>query len=133
TLIYQFAKSLRVRFSHNAILGLKKYDWPGNIRELKNVVSRASALYPKEYITEEHIAHLINKNERLAHGADYLLENKKQLPVIKELEKQIIIKRLSANGGNQKRTAHDLGMPKSTLNDRIKNYKINVGDFRPQM
>lgn len=132
-LIYQFARQMRVRFSHNAIQLLKKYDWPGNIRELKNVVSRASALFPKEYIEEKHVDILINKKERIAHvptGVTYAEENSGQVSVIREIEKQMILKRLAANHGNQKRTALDLGMPKSTLHDRIRTYNISVGQFK---
>lgn len=134
TLIYQFARKMKVRFSHTAILELKKHDWPGNIRELKNVVARTSALFPKEYITERHIDLILNKKERLAHpptGVSYLnSDTVGQLSVIKEIEKQMIIKRLAVNQGNQKRTAVDLGMPKSTLHDRIRNYNIRVSEFR---
>ena len=50
--------------------------------------------------------------------------------MIKEIEKQMILKRLAANHGNQKRTAIDLGMPKSTLHDRIRNYEINIEDYK---
>ncbi len=134
TLVYQFAKAMRVRFSHGAITTLQKHDCPGNIRELKNVVARSSALFPKEYIQEGHIEILLNKKEKLAHaqtGTMYLDEaSGSQLSVIKEIEKQMIIKRLMANQGNQKRTASDLGMPKSTLHDRIKHYQIKVSEFR---
>lgn len=131
SLLYQFAKHYRVRFSHQAILDLKKHDWPGNIRELKNVVARASALFPKESITESHINFLILKNENLAiTQLNNMASSNSTLSVIKEIEKQMIIKRLYVNGGNQKRTANDLGMPKSTLNDRIKSYKINVEELK---
>lgn len=132
-LIYQFARQMRVRFSHNALQLLKKYEWPGNIRELKNVVSRASALYPKDYIEEKHVDTLLNKKERIVHaptGVAYSEESIGQLSVIREIEKQMILKRLAANHGNQKRTAVDLGMPKSTLHDRIKNYNISVEQFK---
>lgn len=42
----------------------------------------------------------------------------------------MIIKRLAANRGNQRRTALDLGMPKSTLHDRLKYYNINIESFK---
>ena len=45
---------------------------------------------------------------------------------IRTLERQIIQERLLANGGNQRRTAAELGMAKSTLHDRIKNYGLDV-------
>ncbi len=132
-LIYQFARQMKVRFSHNALQLLKKHDWNGNIRELKNIVSRAAALFPKEYIVEKHIDILLNKKEKLAHvptGITYSTNPNAQMSVIKEIEKQMILKRLAANQGNQKRTAVDLGMPKSTLHDRIKNYNIRTEQFR---
>ena len=132
-LLYSFAKQMRVRFSHNAIQALKKHDWPGNIRELKNLVARASALYPKQYIQEQHIEQLLNRKEKLAHaptGVSYATEGHNQMSVIKEIEKQMILKRLAANHGNQKRTAIDLGMPKSTLHDRLRHYNIDADQFK---
>ena len=39
-LLYTFARQMKVRFSFTAIQALKKHDWPGNIRELRNVVER---------------------------------------------------------------------------------------------
>jgi len=131
-LLYMFARQMKVRFSFNAIQLLKKHDWPGNIRELRNVVARASALFPKKYIEEMHVDILLNKKERLAHaptGVSYTSETN-QMSVIREIEKQMILKRLAANGGNQKLTAIDLGMPKSTLHDRIRHYNIDVGQFK---
>ncbi len=125
-LLYAFAKKMRVRFSFGAIARLKKHPWPGNIRELKNLVTRTAALYPREHIDEKHIEKLLDKNLLSAAEA----EAPNDIPVIKEIEKQMIIKRLTANRGNQRRTAADLGMPKSTLHDRLKYYNIKVENFK---
>lgn len=125
-LMYTFARKMRVRFSYGAIARMKKHPWPGNIRELKNLVSRAAALYPRMHITEAHIEKLLDKT--LLEQSDDRVAN--DIPVIKEIEKQMIIKRLEANRGNQRRTAQDLGMPKSTLHDRLKYYNINISDFK---
>lgn len=126
-LIYYFARQQRVRFSFNAIQKLKMHNWPGNIRELKNLVTRAATLYPKQYITDEIAEGLIKRSERI-HPTD--APPRESISVIKEIEKQMIIKRLAANSGSQKRTALDLGMPKSTLHDRLKNYQIDVNQFK---
>jgi len=117
---------MKVRFAFNAIARLKKHPWPGNIRELKNLVTRAAALYPRIQIEEKHIEKLLDKT--LINTSEQIPTN--DIPVIKEIEKQMIIKRLSYNKGNQRRTAQDLGMPKSTLHDRLKYYNINVETFK---
>jgi transcriptional regulator with GAF, ATPase, and Fis domain len=135
-LLYSFARQMKVRFSFLAIRDLKKYDWPGNIRELKNVVARASTLFPKCYITENYIDQLLNRRDRIVHssnGVSYIQQDTQthgQASVIKEIEKQMILKRLAANQGSQKLTASDLGIPKSTLHDKIKTYSIDIAQFK---
>lgn len=129
SLLGEFCRHYRVRFNYPAILELKKYNWPGNIRELKNYIARASALYPHQQITEELALKLLNSNVKKNLAAT-AMENRTSLPVIKEIEKQMIIKRLTANKGNQRITANDLGMPKSTLHDRLKLYSIDARTFK---
>ncbi len=127
-LLYSFARQMRVRFSVAAINKLKSHTWPGNIRELKNLVARSSAYFPKQYIEESHIDRLIDKIPLTQPGD--MMSGGAPMPVIKEIEKQMIIKRLIANRGNQRRTAQDLGMPKSTLHDRLKYYEIDILQFK---
>jgi DNA-binding NtrC family response regulator len=124
-LIYGFARQMRVRFSFGAIQYLKAHDWPGNIRELKNVVARAKAFWGSEEITESAAAQLIDRLPS-QEGAAEPNAFKPSRSVIKEIEAEMIKSRLIANRGNQRKTAVDLGMPKSTLHDRIKTYGIDV-------
>jgi transcriptional regulator with PAS, ATPase and Fis domain len=131
-LLFTFAKEMKVKFSHCAIEELKAYDWPGNIRELKNLVSRAKATMRGLTIEKNHVLELLDHRSvdiesfgtiQIPNGKSPLKTN-----VIKEIEKQIIQKRLAMNAGNQRKTAEDLGIPRSTLNDRIRTYKINIPD-----
>lgn len=122
-LIYQFSKELRVRFSHGAIEKLKEHSWPGNIRELKNAVARAQTICGRELIRDKDVRHLFDTMSTTH------LERNNERPLIKDIEKQIICDRLTYNRGNKKKTAEDLGMPKSTLHDRIKNYGIDINDL----
>lgn len=127
SLLYSFAKKMRVRFSFAAIERLKKHPWPGNIRELKNLVSRAAATYPQQSIEENLIEKLLDKTLLQPSASQQPVQ---EMPVMKEIEKQMIIQRLEANHGNQRRTAQDLGMPKSTLHDRLKYYNINIAAYK---
>ena len=131
-LLYFFAKQMRVRFSFGAIQQLKKHTWPGNIRELRNTIARACAFFPKQCIDESHIERIIDPyslKQSMIAGQPAPVMVSGQLSVIKEIEKQMIIKRLAANHGNQRRTASDLGMPKSTLHDRLRIYNIDPDYF----
>lgn len=132
-ILMSFARKMKVRFSFNAIQKLKNSPWPGNIRELRNSVSRAAAYFPKQLITEEMLTDIIDplalsefKNMKTEEPPD---ANVNIGPIIKEIEKEMILKRLQANRGNQRKTAEDLRMPKSTLNDRLKTYGIDPKIF----
>lgn len=124
-LIYFFCRKYKVSFSFSAIQELKKYSWPGNIRELKNLVARASATISSKKIgLEELPLVLITKGNQ--YGATHSVKKKSGLPIINEIEKNLIIEALLETNGNQRKTAFQLGLPKSTLHDRIKRYKINI-------
>lgn len=126
-LIYGFAKFYRVRFSFNSILKMKEHAWPGNVRELKNIVARAAAYYPGVHIQPEHVEELIDKPPvEPRHTMGQTMSKAPGGSLIKDIERDMIIQRLIANAGNQRRTAEDLGLPKSTLNDRIKSYQIDI-------
>ncbi|MCB0370469.1 MAG: sigma 54-interacting transcriptional regulator, partial [Bdellovibrionales bacterium] len=60
SLFGDFCRQYRVRFNYNGLSLLKKYSWPGNIRELKNVIARASALYPAQQIDEQIVEKLLD-------------------------------------------------------------------------
>lgn len=128
-LLYTFAKQLKVRFSFSAIERLKKHTWPGNIRELKNTVARACANYPKMTIEATHVETILDKLAASPENVGNNQGNLTPLSLIKEMEKQMILKKLAANNGNQRVTATELGLPKSTLHDRLKAYNIDPKTF----
>lgn len=122
-LLYAFARQMRVRFSYAAIMRLKAHNWPGNIRELKNAISRAKAFIGANEVMENDVVHLIDLMPDAKPQSEPFRPSRS---VIKEIELEMIKSRLIANRGNQRKTAVDLGMPKSTLHDRIKTYGIDV-------
>lgn len=128
-ILMSFAKKWKVRFEFPAILRLRKHTWPGNIRELKNTVARTSAFYGRQNVTEEMVEAILDKALMGGNNLPIVDGSSVNLPFIKEVERQLIIKRLSINRGNQRKTASDLGMPKSTLHDRLRVYKIDPKSF----
>lgn len=128
-ILMSFAKKWKVRFEFAAIQRLRKHTWPGNIRELKNTVARASAFYGRQSVTAEMVETVLDKTLLDGNNMPITDGSSVNLPFIKEVERQLIIKRLSINRGNQRKTASDLGMPKSTLHDRLRVYKIDPKTF----
>ncbi len=128
-LLMGFAREMRVRFSVSAIREMKNYKWPGNVRELKNAVARASALSSNNAIEREDL-HMIMDPVQLSSVEVYEIPpSGESLSLIKQLERKTIIEKLIQNSGNQRKTALALGMPKSTLHDRVKHYGINIKEL----
>lgn len=94
-----------IGFDESSIQWLKEYSWPGNIRELRNLVERSIALAESAVL---HIDQgLIQPNASTGLDVDN--------PTLLELEKRYILKILEACHGNREQTANILGINKSTL------------------
>ena len=128
SLLYQFAKEQKVGFSFNAIERLKNHTWPGNIRELKNVIIRAAAYFPGKRIQEEDLQQLLDTED--SSDDSFLLNNEVELPPLKEIERNLILSKLQKHFGNQRKVAEELKMPKSTLHDKLKTYQIDPTTFK---
>ena len=92
---------------------LYDYDWPGNIRELKNVIERHVALADREPMTLEELGRA--SEPRLAQEPDT-----GDWPSLKELENRYIQKVLAHTHGNREQAAEMLGINKSTLWRKLK-------------
>jgi DNA-binding NtrC family response regulator len=94
------------------------------------VISRAAALYAGKTVDETMVLGLLDHAPGPGPSGSMSAEDMplfhSKTNLIKEMEKQMILNRLIANKGNQRRTANDLGMPKSTLHDRLKSYNIDI-------
>ena len=109
-------------FSH-----LERYDWPGNIRELRNVVERAFVLSAGEPVTPEHLPFDVPSRPMPtappAAGAAPPSAAPGSLRPLKEdvgaLERQRILEALQACGGNQTKAARQLGISRRTLLTRL--------------
>ena len=109
----QFSKN--VQLSPTAKQALRTYTWPGNIRELRNVIQRSVLLATRDYISVEEL-HLIKANSRteVAMG-----EHLPQV-TLRELEQRLILQTLRRMNANRTHTAKALGISLRALR-----YKLN--------
>jgi len=127
--IKPLAKHLLEKLSHNmgiiatdisdeAMKYLMSYDWPGNIRELENVLERALNLLDKETIVGvNHLpVKIIEKNRFIWHKLD---DYKKSMA---QLEKEMILNCLRSVNGNKKEAAKRLNMSRTTLYQKLKKF-----------
>jgi len=98
------------------------YDWPGNIRELENVIERAVILCKGERIEVEDLPEFFM--ELRGKDRDDEKRNFSLKEVVKDSEKEIIEKVLKECGGNRKKAAQILGINRTTLYNKLKAYGI---------
>lgn len=105
-----------VGFDDKACRLLLDYPWPGNLRQMKNVIRRATLLATGKYITPLELSDLPETNTP---AATLPLRNE-------ETEKQHIIEALRQTGNNKSRAAQLLGIDRKTLYNKLKLYGIEV-------
>jgi two-component system response regulator AtoC len=109
------------RISMAAINRLLEHDWPGNIRELENVLTRAVVLSKDKCLLESCVVNLLRQP-----GAD--APASLQLKSLSEIEAQHIAHVLQCCQGNISRAARILGITRPTLRNKIKSLNIPSGD-----
>jgi two-component system response regulator HydG len=108
-----------IGFTESAIEAFKNYNWPGNLRELKNMVKRAALLTQDEMIPLKVLPHEIatatHSNTETEYG---LFKNKN--------EEQLILDALEKAGGNKSKAARLLSIDRKTLYNKLKQYDIKL-------
>lgn len=104
-------------FSPAAMEILKKFDWPGNVRQLQNEVQRA-VLMCEGQIIETHDLSIALASAPNQEGADFTL--------MEAMERNTIIQMLAETQGNKLETARRLGIGRQTLYNKIKSYGIEA-------
>ena len=102
-----------------------KYNWPGNIRELENILERAAIMANGEIILSSHLPEYLH--EELPEMPVGLVEVKSPGPlkdILREAEFGAIKKALEASQGNRTRAMEILGMKKTNFYKRLNNIGI---------
>ncbi|TAL30950.1 MAG: sigma-54-dependent Fis family transcriptional regulator [Spirochaetes bacterium] len=102
---------------------LRGHPWPGNIRELKNVIERICIMVRKEDIGATDIRkHLAARGDKAARAGDgSSLKSARE-----DFERDYIVRTLEKNEGNVTLTAKELGMERTNLHRKIKQYGIDT-------
>ena len=105
-----------VRIAPDALRAMQQYRWPGNIREMRNVIERALLLCDGAELHERDLSLDV-----------YAVEDEDQEPTtIDEIERRHIVRTLRQLGSNVDATSRRLGIPRSSLYRKLKKYGIPI-------
>jgi len=131
------------------LVAMTRYSWPGNVRQLENLIERLAILSPgptigPELLTEEFRGSDLTADPRPAYppaqpppstppptpaplrpatGGD------DDLRVVDQIERQAIIEALTRLAGSVREASHFLGLSQATMYRKLKRYEINLADF----
>jgi len=114
------------RISAAARTALSLYEWPGNIRELRNALWRAAILADGATITPEHLA--FPTPARDGGRAGDRAVTVPPVVTLADAERRAIIAALAATGGNKLQAAPLLGIARSTLTEKVKRLGLEADD-----
>jgi DNA-binding NtrC family response regulator len=116
------AKKIR-GIEKDALAALEAYGWPGNIRELKNIVERMIVLSSADMLTLDQVPEDIRQGRPLAAvtNGNASLQG---ISKITDAEKELIQKALQETRGNKSTAAEKLGISRRTLYRKLEEYKL---------
>ena len=112
-------------FSPEVMEVFMQYDWPGNIRELKNMVRRSVLLETEELLSAEHLPELVSMDSQSM--ASPLAEQPRDLKSLAfQSEKALIAQTLKDVKFNKSKAARILKIDRSTLYNKIRKYELEI-------
>ena len=122
----ELEKSL-VDFEPSVVSTFMRYNWHGNLRELRNVVKRSALITEGEFITPESLPEEIRRESPIAPGGiDLQAEAPDLKDASREAEKMVIIKTLREENFNKTRAAKVLNIDRKTLYNKIRQLGIDL-------
>ena len=108
-------KSIR-RLAPNALAALRRYSFPGNVRELENAIEHAFVMCHDDEIQAQHLPLTITREGSVVTG----------VTPRKMDEREVILDALERNQGNRTKAAEELGIHRTTLWRKAKSYGLNI-------
>jgi PAS domain S-box-containing protein len=111
------------KVSSSALKTLFDYDFPGNVRELENIVEHATILTKGIEIQSRHLPSYLARKHEPSPAAASIPEGE-DMSVLENVERDLIVRALDRHGGRTADAAKELGVHRSTLWRKIKRYGI---------
>ena len=111
------------KVSSPALKTLFDYDFPGNVRELENIIEHAAILTKGIEIQSRHLPSYLRRRHELSPALPSIPEGE-DMSVLDNVERDLIVRALERHRGRTAAAARDLGVHRSTLWRKIKRYGI---------
>jgi len=111
-----------------ALKQLSAYDYPGNVRELKNLIERLVILTPGDTVTETDARALLPIGGGGRTGGGYYEPGRPLRSMLEDAERDLVLRALEHNKGHITKTAADLGLERSHLYKKMKALGIKRGE-----
>jgi two-component system response regulator PilR (NtrC family) len=129
--VQELDKEVR-EISPDAVKLLVNYDYPGNVRELQNIIERAIALETNKTLTAENLESYINEQQGVKSIDDTLFDIPAEgidlEKVVEDLERNLLLKALQRAKGVKKKAAELLNINFRSIRYRLEKYGINTRD-----
>ncbi|MCA9071147.1 MAG: sigma-54-dependent Fis family transcriptional regulator [Planctomycetaceae bacterium] len=117
-------------FSDEVIARFRRYDWPGNIRELRNVVERTIALSRGETIQLVDLPRLLRETTDSKPRLDSRVTEISRDEALDQADFSYLTSLLEKHGGNVTQAAHQAGLSRQGLHKLLSRHGLNPADFR---
>ena len=110
--------------SDGAVRRLKNYDYPGNARELENIIEQAVSMAETDHVLTEKLLYMPGNSRKTRDMASKYDVQEPLDQYLDNIEKQVIKEALIDCGGNISKTAEALQIKRQTLQHKLKKYKL---------
>jgi DNA-binding NtrC family response regulator len=132
----KYAKEMKKNIKSISVDAMNKliaFSWPGNVRQLENVIERAIVMAEADTVTTDHLPFAVangaaHPDMQIPKNSDELKEVKKQLreSAVESIEKSFILDALTRNDWNVTKSADDVGMQRSNFQALMRKYNIKL-------
>lgn len=110
--------------SEGALKALQNYDYPGNVRELENVIMQSVSMADTEHVLTEKLLQMPWKDRSIGRKIESWDMTESLDEYLADIEKELIREAIISQGGNVSKAAEELGIKRQTLQHKLKKYQI---------